>query len=123
MAAADHADDWGRADGDEAGVGALALPLRYQQTSPCEKHDCRHGVCLANKGGLGYRCQCDPGYEGETRDKLFKSIEIFLWFFLFIHGTTLVNRIVWRLISYKPFIAPGERYGNRMHDKTLLDED
>ena len=47
----------------------------------------------------------------------------FLWFFLFIHGTTLVNRIVLRLISYKPFIAPGERYGNRMHDKTLLDED
>ena len=27
------------------------------------------------------------------------------------------------LISYKPFIALGERYGNRMHDKTLLDKD
>ena len=27
------------------------------------------------------------------------------------------------LISYKPFIALEERYGNRMHDKTLLDKD
>ena len=23
-------------------------------------------VCLASRSPAGYRCQCDPGYEGET---------------------------------------------------------
>ena len=92
-------------DGDEAGVAALALPLRYQQTSPCEKHDCRHGVCLANRGGQGYRCQCDPGYEGEGKVVSFMMVFVrFPAFYLFME-TTLVNRIVWRLISSEPFIA------------------
>ena len=76
VGATDNVDEWGRADGDEVGVAALAPPLRYQQTSPCEKHDCRHGVCLANRGGLGYRCQCDPGYEGKTGDKLLFNLYV-----------------------------------------------
>ena len=43
----------------------------YQQTSPCAQHDCRHGVCLAARDNNGYTCQCDPGYEGKTKDCLF----------------------------------------------------
>ena len=54
---------------------------------------------------------------------VFRNVDVFFIVFYLFMETTLVNRIVWRLISYKPFIAPGERYGNRMHDKTLLDED
>ena len=74
------------AAGGVLGVQHAAAEPGYQQTSPCSQHDCRHGVtviiiilllhydkitstlqvCLASRSPAGYRCQCDPGYEGET---------------------------------------------------------
>ena len=77
------------AAGSVLGVQHAAAEPGYQQTSPCSQHDCRHGVtivriilhyimiiistlqvCLASRSPAGYRCQCDPGYEGEILHSL-----------------------------------------------------
>ena len=37
----------------------------YPQTSPCQQHDCKHGICLDQPGSTDYVCKCAPGYSGK----------------------------------------------------------
>ena len=36
----------------------------YPQTSPCQHHDCKHGICFQPPGSNSYVCKCAPGYSG-----------------------------------------------------------
>ena len=36
----------------------------YPQTSPCQQHDCKHGICMDLPGTNDYICKCAPGYSG-----------------------------------------------------------
>lgn len=38
--------------------------MMYPQTSPCQHHDCEHGVCFQPPGSKDYVCKCAPGYSG-----------------------------------------------------------
>lgn len=38
--------------------------MMYPQTSPCQHHDCVHGVCFQPSGSNDYLCKCAPGYSG-----------------------------------------------------------
>ncbi|XP_046914205.2 slit guidance ligand [Dermatophagoides farinae] len=44
------------------------VDLLYQQTSPCQHHDCKHGVCFLPPGSSDYQCKCSPGYTGKRCD-------------------------------------------------------
>ncbi|KPM08905.1 slit protein-like protein 3 [Sarcoptes scabiei] len=46
------------------------VDLLLQQTSPCQHHDCRHGVCFQPLGSQDYECKCSPGYTGKRCDML-----------------------------------------------------
>lgn len=50
-----------------------ATPLAemlYPQTSPCQQHDCKHGVCFQPSGSNDYVCKCSPGFTGKHCDLL-----------------------------------------------------
>lgn len=56
-----------KCDGDFSGkfceITAL-VAMMYPQTSPCQHHDCVHGVCFQPSGSNDYLCKCAPGYSG-----------------------------------------------------------
>ena len=39
--------------------------------SPCQHHDCKHGICFTPPGSNGYVCKCAPGYSG---NRLLESV-------------------------------------------------
>ena len=45
--------------------------MMYPQTSPCQNHDCVHGVCLQPKATSNeYVCKCSSGYSGKRCEYL-----------------------------------------------------
>lgn len=46
----------------------------YPQTSPCQHHDCVHGVCFQPSGSNDYMCKCAPGYSGKSITETLKLI-------------------------------------------------
>ncbi|KAI2811133.1 Slit 2 protein [Blomia tropicalis] len=46
------------------------VDMLYPQTSPCQHHDCMHGVCFLPPGSPDYICKCSPGYTGKRCDTL-----------------------------------------------------
>lgn len=42
----------------------------YPQTSPCQQHDCKHGMCMVVQGSNDYTCKCAPGYWGKKCEYL-----------------------------------------------------
>ncbi|XP_037088606.1 LOW QUALITY PROTEIN: protein slit-like [Pollicipes pollicipes] len=46
------------------------VALNYPQTSPCQQHDCKHGVCFQPRDSKDYVCQCYPGYSGKHCERL-----------------------------------------------------
>lgn len=42
-----------------------SVAMLYPQTSPCQHHDCVHGVCFQPSGANDYLCKCAPGYSGQ----------------------------------------------------------
>lgn len=42
----------------------------YPQTSPCQQHDCKHGICMDIPGSNDYVCKCAPGYSGKRCEYL-----------------------------------------------------
>ncbi|KAI4457821.1 slit [Holotrichia oblita] len=59
------------------------VAMMYPQTSPCQHHDCVHGVCFQPSGSNDYLCKCAPGYSGKRCEYLTSST--------FIHNTSYVE--------------------------------
>lgn len=55
----------------------------YPQTSPCQHHDCKHGICFTPPGANGYVCKCAPGYSGKRCE--------YLTSLSFLHNTSYVE--------------------------------
>ena len=55
----------------------------YPQTSPCQQHDCKHGICFQPPGSNGYICKCAPGYSGKRCE--------YLTSLSFLHNTSYVE--------------------------------
>ncbi|XP_055372509.1 protein slit isoform X2 [Condylostylus longicornis] len=46
--------------------GTPIVAMMYPQTSPCQNHECKHGVCFQpNPSGSDYLCRCHPGFSGK----------------------------------------------------------
>lgn len=41
------------------------VAMMYPQTSPCQHHDCKNGICFQPMGSNDYVCKCAPGYSGK----------------------------------------------------------
>jgi len=42
-----------------------SVALMYPQTSPCQHHECKNGICYQPNGSTNdYLCKCAPGYSG-----------------------------------------------------------
>ncbi|GBM42199.1 Protein slit [Araneus ventricosus] len=41
------------------------VDLLYPQTSPCQHHDCKHGVCFMPSNAKDYICKCSQGFTGK----------------------------------------------------------
>lgn len=63
--------------------GAPLVAMMYPQTSPCQHHDCVHGVCFQPSGSNDYLCKCSPGYSGKRCE--------YLTSLSFIHNTSFVE--------------------------------
>lgn len=47
------------------------VAMMYPQTSPCQNHECKHGVCFQpSPSSADYICQCSPGYTGKRCEYL-----------------------------------------------------
>ncbi|XP_076372429.1 protein slit-like isoform X3 [Tachypleus tridentatus] len=46
------------------------VAVLYPQTSPCQQHDCKHGVCFQPSGSTDYICKCSSGFTGKRCEKL-----------------------------------------------------
>ncbi|XP_067141725.1 protein slit-like isoform X1 [Centruroides vittatus] len=46
------------------------VAMLYPQTSPCQQHDCKHGVCFQPSGASDYICKCSPGFTGKRCESL-----------------------------------------------------
>ncbi|XP_076316918.1 protein slit-like isoform X4 [Tachypleus tridentatus] len=46
------------------------VAMLYPQTSPCQQHDCKHGVCFQPSGSTDYICNCSPGFTGKRCERL-----------------------------------------------------
>lgn len=58
--------------------------MMYPQTSPCQHHECKHGVCFVpNPLSSEYICKCVPGYSGKRCEYL-TSIS-------FVHNNSFVE--------------------------------
>lgn len=55
----------------------------YQQASPCQQHDCKHGICFQPPGRNDYICKCAPGYSGKRCE--------YLTSLSFMHNTSYVE--------------------------------
>ncbi|XP_022707108.1 protein slit-like [Varroa jacobsoni] len=50
---------------------APTIAMMYPRTSPCQEHDCVHGVCFQpDTDGSDYECRCTPGFTGKRCDIL-----------------------------------------------------
>nr|CAD7195455.1 unnamed protein product [Timema douglasi] len=59
--------------GDFAGKFCEIAPMvamLYPQTSPCQHHDCKNGICFQPMGSSDYICKCAPGYSGKRCEYL-----------------------------------------------------
>ncbi|KAL9920165.1 slit guidance ligand isoform 1-T1 [Glossina fuscipes fuscipes] len=64
--------------------GHNMVSMMYPQTSPCQNHECKHGVCFQpNPSGSDYLCKCHPGYTGKWCEYL-TSIS-------FVHNNSFVE--------------------------------
>ncbi|XP_037915556.1 protein slit isoform X1 [Hermetia illucens] len=65
--------------------GAPMVAMMYPQTSPCQNHECKHGVCFQPNpsSGSDYLCKCHPGYTGKWCEYL-TSIS-------FVHNNSFVE--------------------------------
>ncbi|CAG0919789.1 unnamed protein product [Notodromas monacha] len=46
--------------------GTPVAEMLYPQTSPCQHHDCKNGICFQPKADSSdYVCKCAPGYSGK----------------------------------------------------------
>ncbi|XP_055692346.1 protein slit isoform X2 [Lutzomyia longipalpis] len=64
--------------------GAPMVAMMYPQTSPCQQHECKHGVCFQpNPSSADYVCKCAPGYSGKRCE--------YLTSLSFIHNTSFVE--------------------------------
>ncbi|XP_017781049.1 PREDICTED: protein slit [Nicrophorus vespilloides] len=59
------------------------VAMMYPQTSPCQHHDCVHGVCFQPSGSNDYLCKCAPGYSGKRCE--------YLTSLSFIHNTSYIE--------------------------------
>ncbi|XP_044737228.1 protein slit isoform X2 [Chrysoperla carnea] len=62
-----------KCSGDYTGKFCEVTPMvamMYPQTSPCQHHDCVHGVCFQPSGSNDYLCKCAPGYSGKKCEYL-----------------------------------------------------
>merc|ERR1711992_136682 len=55
----------------------------YPQTSPCQQHDCQHGICFQPPGSNNYVCKCAPGHSGKRCE--------YLTSLSFLHNTSYVE--------------------------------
>lgn len=55
------------------------VALMYPQTSPCQHHECVHGVCFQPSGSTDYLCKCAPGYSGMSLIYIKHSILLLLF--------------------------------------------
>ncbi|XP_071038445.1 protein slit isoform X1 [Parasteatoda tepidariorum] len=46
------------------------VDLLYPQTSPCQHHDCKHGVCFMPSNAKDYICKCSHGFTGKRCESL-----------------------------------------------------
>ncbi|XP_064466119.1 protein slit-like isoform X2 [Ornithodoros turicata] len=46
------------------------VAMLYPRTSPCQHHDCKHGVCFQPSGSSDYICKCTPGFTGKRCESL-----------------------------------------------------
>lgn len=46
------------------------VAMLYPQTSPCQQHDCKNGICFQPTGSNDYLCKCHPGYTGKRCEYL-----------------------------------------------------
>ncbi|XP_044259557.1 protein slit isoform X2 [Tribolium madens] len=75
-----------KCDGEFSGKFCEITPLvamMYPQTSPCQHHDCVHGVCFQPSGSNDYLCKCAPGYSGKRCE--------YLTSLSFVHNTSYVE--------------------------------
>ncbi|XP_014246205.1 protein slit isoform X2 [Cimex lectularius] len=49
---------------------APMVAMLYPQTSPCQHHDCKNGICFQPMGSNDYICKCAPGYSGKQCEYL-----------------------------------------------------
>lgn len=59
------------------------VAMMYPQTSPCQHHECVHGVCFQPTGATDYLCKCAPGYSGKRCE--------YLTSLSFIHNTSYIE--------------------------------
>ncbi|CAO1438147.1 unnamed protein product, partial [Diamesa tonsa] len=51
--------------------GTPMVAMMYPQTSPCQNHECKFGVCFQpNPASSDYVCKCAPGYTGKRCEYL-----------------------------------------------------
>lgn len=51
--------------------GMPMVAMMYPQTSPCQNHECKFGVCFQpNPASSDYICKCAPGYTGKRCEYL-----------------------------------------------------
>ncbi|KAI5706247.1 hypothetical protein M8J75_006298 [Diaphorina citri] len=62
-----------KCEGDFVGKFCEIAPfvaMMYPQTSPCQHHDCKNGICFQPQGSNDYLCKCAPGYSGKRCEYL-----------------------------------------------------
>nr|XP_018908072.1 PREDICTED: protein slit isoform X2 [Bemisia tabaci] len=72
--------------GDYAGKFCEISPMvamLYPQTSPCQHHECKNGICFQPQGSSDYSCKCAPGYSGKRCE--------YLTSLSFIHSSSFVE--------------------------------
>ncbi|XP_046659132.1 protein slit isoform X2 [Homalodisca vitripennis] len=62
---------------------APMVAMLYPQTSPCQHHDCKNGICFQPMGSNDYICKCAPGYTGKRCE--------YLTSLSFVHNTSFVE--------------------------------
>lgn len=62
---------------------APMVAMLYPQTSPCQQHDCKNGICFQPMGSNDYICKCASGYSGKRCE--------YLTSLSFVHNTSFVE--------------------------------